>query len=448
MKETSPGPYVEGSKISYDVTLVNSGTRKLWEAQIKQTHDFDYVSGERSLVESGSFMKVADTKTVKLEYTVTSDDASSKLVDLTAYAVVGGAIYHEKTLSIDLSPIQANDVTYSVKEGKLNSLLTFTSNDVSFTSVNTTPVTPPTNGTLIINPDGTFTYTPDDGFQGTDQFEYQISNDFASDTAIVTLKVDDDEDGITNDVDNDDDGDGIVDSEDKSIPDVVKVCGGKQNNYSIGGGSFGNFTGKLHPGNYGGKLTPTKLDIHKQIETLTKEYLDGAAIVFDGWIRDGGYSNEELKLLDDYIRSGGLVLSTNDASTYDPVANYYGLETGGTKEATEIWTFQDVDHPLLNGSHGLNVNLVGKTIKGAQWITGFIKGIQPTDQILAKDENGLATIISRKIGDGEIIFMGDEGPFRNTSYGGDYLPDDNEDVYSAALMTWAISRMSTDERLN
>lgn len=36
-------------------------------------------------------------------------------------------------------------------------------------------VTPPSNGTATVNPDGTVTYTPEPGFCGTDTFEYEIA---------------------------------------------------------------------------------------------------------------------------------------------------------------------------------------------------------------------------------------------------------------------------------
>ena len=39
--------------------------------------------------------------------------------------------------------------------------------------VNTTPISNPTNGTLQLNPDGTFTYTPNAGYVGTDSFRYE-----------------------------------------------------------------------------------------------------------------------------------------------------------------------------------------------------------------------------------------------------------------------------------
>ena len=52
--------------------------------------------------------------------------------------------------------------------------------------------TDPPNGTAEINPTGTVTYTPDDGFLGSDTFTYTIEDpDGNSDTAIVTVLVTD-----------------------------------------------------------------------------------------------------------------------------------------------------------------------------------------------------------------------------------------------------------------
>ncbi|MFN8245741.1 MAG: Ig-like domain-containing protein [Ferruginibacter sp.] len=55
-----------------------------------------------------------------------------------------------------------------------------TTNDVGFQctvdslSVNTTNLLPPSNGTIVVNPDGTITYTPNPGFVGQDVFEYRV----------------------------------------------------------------------------------------------------------------------------------------------------------------------------------------------------------------------------------------------------------------------------------
>ena len=65
---------------------------------------------------------------------------------------------------------------------------TFTNNLGAIYTVNSGP----SNGSIVNNLDGTFTYTPDPGFLGTDQFIYQICYDCESDlcdNAIVTLEV-------------------------------------------------------------------------------------------------------------------------------------------------------------------------------------------------------------------------------------------------------------------
>jgi hypothetical protein len=44
-------------------------------------------------------------------------------------------------------------------------------------TVNTTPVTGPSNGILNLNADGSFTYTPNPGFSGADAFTYRVCDD-------------------------------------------------------------------------------------------------------------------------------------------------------------------------------------------------------------------------------------------------------------------------------
>ncbi|SNS67414.1 Ig-like domain-containing protein [Antarctobacter heliothermus] len=57
-----------------------------------------------------------------------------------------------------------------------------------------TGITPATNGTAVLNGDGTVTYTPNDGFTGTDTITYTITDGTTSDTATVTYTVTDDVD--------------------------------------------------------------------------------------------------------------------------------------------------------------------------------------------------------------------------------------------------------------
>ena len=128
-------------------------------------------------------------------------------------------------------------------------------NDLDTTSVSTTGLLQPLNGTTAINPiTGAITYTPMIGFQGIDVFEYEICdvNRYVCDVATVTVTVitpateTDCSDGIDNDCDglidcedpdcggspdcDDNDDDGIpdiidIDDDNDGIPDVVEGTG-------------------------------------------------------------------------------------------------------------------------------------------------------------------------------------------------------------------------------
>ena len=86
------------------------------------------------------------------------------------------------TITLNRDPI-ASDEVYGLEE---NGILRVTSrgvlandsdlDDGDTLTVNTTPIIGPTNGSLTLNSDGTFTYTPDANFNGTDSFTYQISD--------------------------------------------------------------------------------------------------------------------------------------------------------------------------------------------------------------------------------------------------------------------------------
>jgi VCBS repeat-containing protein len=50
-------------------------------------------------------------------------------------------------------------------------------------------VSGPGNGTLLLNGDGSFSYTPNADFNGTDGFTYSAGDGALSDTATVTITV-------------------------------------------------------------------------------------------------------------------------------------------------------------------------------------------------------------------------------------------------------------------
>ncbi|MDT8442743.1 MAG: cadherin-like domain-containing protein, partial [Desulfuromonadales bacterium] len=87
---------------------------------------------------------------------------------------------------------ETDEDTPLVVEGNvLDSLLENDSDiDGDDLTVNTTPVTGPENGELVLNEDGTFTYTPNENFNGEDSFEYEVTDgQGGSDTATVTIVV-------------------------------------------------------------------------------------------------------------------------------------------------------------------------------------------------------------------------------------------------------------------
>ncbi len=116
--------------------------------------------------------------------------------DTLTYQVSDGFNTSNTTLSLvvhDAPPDASNDVLYTA----YNQTLTITTADLTDTAINpdgdtltAAIVTGPSDGTLTDNGDGTFTYTPDVGFVGTESFTYQASNGIStSDAATVQVVV-------------------------------------------------------------------------------------------------------------------------------------------------------------------------------------------------------------------------------------------------------------------
>jgi uncharacterized repeat protein (TIGR01451 family) len=91
----------------------------------------------------------------------------------------------------DIPPV-ANDDNFTGPEGAPITG-TVSTNDTPGNGASTVTLVPgsgPVNGTLILNPDGSFVYTPNPGFVGTDTFVYQVCDaDNDCDTATVTLRL-------------------------------------------------------------------------------------------------------------------------------------------------------------------------------------------------------------------------------------------------------------------
>jgi len=91
-------------------------------------------------------------------------------------------------------PVAEDDINMTFKNIKVsgNVLTNDSDPEGDVLTINTSPAIPPTYGTVVINTDGTYTYTPNSGFSGTDIFVYEVcdnGNPVLCDQAKVTIKV-------------------------------------------------------------------------------------------------------------------------------------------------------------------------------------------------------------------------------------------------------------------
>ncbi|PKQ69743.1 Ig-like domain-containing protein [Raineya orbicola] len=87
-------------------------------------------------------------------------------------------------------PVAVNDTANTPINTPVNGNASTNDNLPSGGTYTYTVTTPPANGSVTMNPDGTYTYTPNTGFTGTDVFTYQVCNQVGQcSTATVTINV-------------------------------------------------------------------------------------------------------------------------------------------------------------------------------------------------------------------------------------------------------------------
>ncbi|MGS2724450.1 retention module-containing protein, partial [Porticoccus sp. GXU_MW_L64] len=145
-----------------------------------------------------------DPQTGVISGTIVSDASGTSVQDYNITITVtdnGGAQASESFIwtVTNVPPVALGDAFSVDEDGVLQgNVLTDNGNgadsdggqDSDPLSVNTTPVNGPQNGTLVLNADGTFTYTPNANFQGADSFTYSIDDgQGGTDTATVSIAV-------------------------------------------------------------------------------------------------------------------------------------------------------------------------------------------------------------------------------------------------------------------
>ncbi|HID05874.1 MAG TPA: tandem-95 repeat protein, partial [Armatimonadetes bacterium] len=128
-------------------------------------------------------------------YTVTDGDGnqSSALVEI--YVIGSGSMPNDNSANNDQAVNGEPDAKWddAVTDEDQPVVIDVLANDKDPDGdpITITDFTQPKNGTVVKNADGTFTYTPNPGFHGTDEFEYSVNDGVNAwgDTAKVTIEV-------------------------------------------------------------------------------------------------------------------------------------------------------------------------------------------------------------------------------------------------------------------
>ena len=105
----------------------------------------------------------------------------------------GGMDVTTVTITVDPvndPPVAADDLVFATEDTPINGSLVPLTADPDSPDLTFSLVTPPTGGTVVVNPDGTFEFTPDQDFHGQTTFEFEVCDEAGlCDTAVVTINV-------------------------------------------------------------------------------------------------------------------------------------------------------------------------------------------------------------------------------------------------------------------
>ncbi len=130
------------------------------------------------------YLKAGDTETVTLQYHVT-DSGNADSNTSTIKVVIDGV--NDAPVTVADSIVVNEGGTATVLAGGATSVLTNDS-DAESDPLSAILVSGPANGTLTLNPNGTFSYTHNGGETTTDSFTYK-ANDGTADGNTVTVNI-------------------------------------------------------------------------------------------------------------------------------------------------------------------------------------------------------------------------------------------------------------------
>ncbi|WP_432199573.1 Ig-like domain-containing protein [Erythrobacter sp. W53] len=127
-----------------------------------------------------------------IDYTPNPDFNGLDTISYTISDGNGGTASATVTVTVDPEndpPVAVDDTTTTLEDTPVTIPVLGNDSDVDGDPLTVTDATAP-NGTVVINPDGTVTYTPDPDFNGTDTITYTIDDgNGGTDTATITVNV-------------------------------------------------------------------------------------------------------------------------------------------------------------------------------------------------------------------------------------------------------------------
>ncbi|RZK73227.1 MAG: T9SS type B sorting domain-containing protein, partial [Pedobacter sp.] len=195
------GAFVLGNQIQYTFTITNTGNVSLNNITLV---DAKLATGTINV--AGTLLPGASTTVVR-NYTITAGDITAGNVTNTAtvnatspdgstVTDVSGTTPTNNTPTVTglgKPPVATNDNTTTLQNNAIN--INIQTNDVAGTSpivVGSVVITvQPLHGTVVVNADGTVTYTPTPGYVGSDTFTYTVkdANGQTSNPAVVAITV-------------------------------------------------------------------------------------------------------------------------------------------------------------------------------------------------------------------------------------------------------------------
>lgn len=186
--------------------------------------------------------------------------------------------------------------------------------------------------------------------------------------------------------------------------------------------------------NFGsGGIVDQRVAIKDMVPTIDAAYLADVDVLVDGWVFDspdgGAFAPAEIAAIETWVEAGGVLIAAEDWLEADALGTLFGAPTtnnaatcvhtptepgDGSRGACPTFEAAAPNHPVVNGPFG---DWAGTSLNTSGTVGHF--GIDPAGfTVIAENNAGQATVISRRVEAGRVILVSDEGLLRTESYDG------------------------------